>query len=74
MAAWWWPTPTIQRSCTSSSVIAPREAARELLRPLAADLALHPVTPRMNHYAYEAADAVLPATIEPQPGQLALPW
>ena len=53
---------------------APREAVGELLRPLERKLALHPVTPRMNHYAYEAADAVAPTSIEPEPGQLALPW
>ena len=53
---------------------APAEALRELLRPLPAELALYPVTPRMNHYAYEAADAVAPASIEPQPGQQSLPW
>lgn len=52
----------------------PPEAARELLRPLAAQLDLYPVTRRMNHYAYEAADAVAPAAIEPGAGQLALPW
>ena len=53
---------------------APREAVRALLRPLPTALALHPVTPRMNHYAYEAADAVLPTSTGPLPGQLALPW
>ena len=53
---------------------APPGAARELLRPLQAELALYPVTPRMNHYAYEAADAVAPAAIETQPGQQTLPW
>ena len=53
---------------------APPEAVRELLRPLQAELALYPVSPRMNHYAYEAADAVTPTTIEAQPGQQSLPW
>ena len=53
---------------------APDEAVGALLRPLAEELALHPVTPRMNHYAYEAADAVAPTAIEPHQEQLALPW
>lgn len=53
---------------------APPESARELLRPLPAKLALYPVTPRMNHYSYEAADAVTPTTSEPRPGQQQLPW
>ena len=53
---------------------APPEAVRELLRPLHGQLTLHPVTARMNHHAYDAADAVTPTAIEPEPGQIALPW
>jgi len=53
---------------------APREAVRALLRPLADELVLHAVTPRMNHHAFECADAVAPTSSEPEPGQLPLPW
>ena len=53
---------------------APGEAVGELLRPLQGELTLHPVTPRMNHYAYADADAVAPTAIEPDQEQLALPW
>ena len=53
---------------------APREAVGPLLRPLREKLTVHAVTRRMNHYAYDAADAVAPTSIEPEPGQIALPW
>ncbi|MDE0450077.1 MAG: SOS response-associated peptidase [Spirochaetaceae bacterium] len=53
---------------------APHEAVCGLLRPLDHELALHPVTPRMNHHAFECADAVAPTSSEAEPGQLPLPW
>ena len=41
---------------------APTDTARSLLRPAAGELTLHPVTTRMNHHAYDQADAVAPTT------------
>ena len=46
---------------------APPETLRALLRPSAATLLSYPVTPRVNHYAYDRADAVTPLAPPPQP-------
>ena len=39
---------------------APAETVRPLLRPATGELIVHPVTTRMNHYAYDQADALAP--------------
>lgn len=38
----------------------PPEVLRELLQPSAAPLRSYPVTPRVNHHAYDQPDAVIP--------------
>ena len=53
---------------------APREALRQLLRPAEVSLSLYPVTPRMNHHAYEEPDAVAPVPAPAGGGQLRLEW
>ena len=62
--AWrWWLDPAT-----------PRPLLAALLGPLADHLMfMHPVTPRMNHYAYEEADAVLPVTPHAAAAQAASP-
>ena len=52
----------------------PPEVLRPLLRPSDAHLIRYPVTPRMNHHAYEEADAVTPVTAAAGGGQLRLEW
>ena len=52
---------------------APAETARALLRPAAGELILHPVTPRLNHHAYDRADAVAPIAAAAGDAQLPLP-
>ena len=53
---------------------APREALRSLLRPAEVRLAIRPVTPRMNHHAYEEPDAVVPLAAAAGAEQLSLEW
>ena len=53
---------------------APREALRTMLRPAEVRLAIHPVTPRMNHHAYEEPDAVVPLAAAAGAEQLSLEW
>jgi len=53
---------------------APREVLRALLRPAEVRLVMYPVTPRMNHHAYEEPDAVTPLAAPADAGQLNLEW
>ena len=53
---------------------APREALRTLLRPAEVRLVIYPVTPRMNHHAYEEPDAVVPLAAPAAAEQLSLEW
>ena len=52
----------------------PRAALGPLLVPSNLPLILHPVTPRMNHHAYEQADAVAQVETPAAGGQLPLAW
>ena len=50
----------------------PPEVLRALLQPSAAPLRCHPVTPRVNHHAYDRPDAVTPVAAPAEGGWLPL--
>lgn len=52
----------------------PPEALRALLRPSQAPLRRYRVTPRVNHHAYDEADAVTPAAAPAGGGRLSAEW
>ena len=52
----------------------PPEALRALLRPSQAPLRTYRVTPRVNHHAYDEADAVTPAAAPAGGGRLSAEW
>ena len=53
---------------------APADAVRPLLRPADGELIVHPVTTRMNHHAYDQADALAPICLASGQQQSTLPW